>query len=245
MTTSSPTTMSQEHWRLVDQVLHGALICTRDHRDAFIANSCGDDAGLRAEVSSLLAAYDALPADFLEHSVMQERGMGSPPHDSATAPGHPRRLVPAAVVTYVAAAAILLGTLAGWGLAHSATVDRWIVTIQAISRSTASAAANGAGAATRAKETAGTISPHRHWIAYTSNESGRDEVYVDEYPRSAFRTRISQGGGVDPQWRGDGRELYYWRGDALIAVPIDGSQTDRPPIVGGERVMFTRQTNNR
>lgn len=245
MTMSSPTTMTQEHWRLVDQVLHDALICTRDHRDAFIANSCGDDAGLRAEVSSLLAAYDALPSDFLEHSAMQERGMGSPPHDSATAPGHPRRLVPAAVVTYVAAAAILLGTLGGWGLAHSATVDRWIGTFQAISRSTASTSASAAGATTRAQPSAGSISPHKHWIAYTANEFGRDEVYVDEYPRPGYRTRISQQGGVDPQWRGDGRELYYWRGDAFIAVAIDGSQTDRPPILGAERVLFTRQTNIR
>jgi hypothetical protein len=49
---------------------------------------------------------------------------------------------------------------------------------------------------------------------------------------------VSQGGGSDPVWRGDGRELYYWRGDALMAVPIDGSRGGRPPILGSERVLF-------
>jgi hypothetical protein len=92
--------------------------------------------------------------------------------------------------------------------------------------------------ATRAQETSGRISPHTHWVAYTSNESGRDEVYVDSYPRPGYRAVVSQGGGVDPVWRGDGGELYYWRGDALVAVPIDGSRGDRPPMLGAERVLF-------
>jgi Tol biopolymer transport system component len=93
-------------------------------------------------------------------------------------------------------------------------------------------------AATRAQETAGRISPHTHWVAYTSNESGRDEVYVDSYPRPGYRAMVSQGGGVDPVWRADGRELYYWRADALMAVGIDGSRGGRPPILGAERVLF-------
>jgi Tol biopolymer transport system component len=93
-------------------------------------------------------------------------------------------------------------------------------------------------ASTRAQATAGRISPHTHWVAYTSNESGRDEVYVDSYPRPGYRIMVSTGGGVDPVWRGDGRELYYWRGDVLMAVPIDGSDAGRPPMLGGERVLF-------
>jgi hypothetical protein len=39
--------------------------------------------------------------------------------------------------------------------------------------------------------------------------------------------RISSGGGVDPVWRGDGRELYYWRDGALVAVGLE-------PAAGGE-----------
>jgi hypothetical protein len=92
--------------------------------------------------------------------------------------------------------------------------------------------------ATRAQESAARISPHTHWVAYTSNESGRDEIYVDSYPRPGYRVMVSQGGGVDPVWRGDSGELYYWRGDALVAVPIDGSRGGRPPILGAERVLF-------
>jgi len=93
-------------------------------------------------------------------------------------------------------------------------------------------------AATGAHETAGRVSPHTHWVAYTSNESGRDEVYVDSYPRTGNRVMVSRDGGSDPVWRGDGRELYYWRGDALVAVPIDGSRGGRPPVLGADRVMF-------
>jgi hypothetical protein len=93
-------------------------------------------------------------------------------------------------------------------------------------------------AITHGQKTAGRVSPHTHWIAYTSNESGHDEVYVDSYPRPGYRVMVSQDGGVDPVWRGDGRELYYWRGDALVVVPIDGSRGDRPPILGAERILF-------
>ena len=92
--------------------------------------------------------------------------------------------------------------------------------------------------ATRAQESAGRISPHTHWVAYTSNESGRDKVYVDSYPRRGNRAIVSRDGGIDPVWRGDGRELYYWSGDALVAVAIDGSRADQPPILGAERVLF-------
>ncbi len=93
-------------------------------------------------------------------------------------------------------------------------------------------------AATGARETAARMSPHVHWVAYTSDESGREEVYVDSYPRRGYRVMVSRDGGVNPAWRGDGREIYYWRGDALVAVPIDGSQGDRLPILGADRVLF-------
>jgi len=102
--------------------------------------------------------------------------------------------------------------------------------------------ANGSSArpyaATGAQETAGRVSPHVHWVAYTSDESGREEVYVDSYPQPGYRVMVSHGGGADPVWRADGRELYYWRADALIAVPIDGSRGGRPPTLAAERVLF-------
>ena len=53
------------------------------------------------------------------------------------------------------------------------------------------------------------LSPDNAFIAYTSNESGRDEVYVEHFPSHANRRQLSSAGGVHPSWRGDGRELFY------------------------------------
>jgi eukaryotic-like serine/threonine-protein kinase len=63
------------------------------------------------------------------------------------------------------------------------------------------------------------------WVAYTSNESGRREVYVQSYPSGANRVAISNEGGSQPRWSPDGKELYYVTGEAVVAVDVrpDGS----------------------
>jgi Tol biopolymer transport system component len=53
------------------------------------------------------------------------------------------------------------------------------------------------------------FSPDSHWITYHSNESGRFEVYVTPFPPTGEHWPVSSGGGVQPVWRQDGRELYY------------------------------------
>jgi eukaryotic-like serine/threonine-protein kinase len=53
------------------------------------------------------------------------------------------------------------------------------------------------------------FSPDVHWVAYVSDESGRDEVYVRAFPSGESRWMISVGGGTRPSWRRDGRELFY------------------------------------
>jgi hypothetical protein len=53
------------------------------------------------------------------------------------------------------------------------------------------------------------ISPNGQWLAYSSNESGQSEVYVDSFPTPSTRIRLSEGGGAWPKWRADGREFYY------------------------------------
>ncbi|HET7459586.1 MAG TPA: protein kinase [Gemmatimonadaceae bacterium] len=94
-------------------------------------------------------------------------------------------------------------------------------------------------AATPASETGARVSPDGRWVAYTSDASGHPEVYVDAYPLPGQRVRISTDGGLHPAWRGDGRELYYWRGDALVALPIGAPQRRTPPApAGAERVLF-------
>jgi len=65
------------------------------------------------------------------------------------------------------------------------------------------------------------FSPNGKWIAYTSDESGAPEVYVQTFPASGGKFRISTGGGCQPQWRRDGNELFYIAPDRrLMAVDV-------------------------
>jgi hypothetical protein len=68
---------------------------------------------------------------------------------------------------------------------------------------------------TRFDEIQGRVSPNGKWIAYASNETGTFEVYVQDYPVAGAKWRVSDSGGWDPKWRGDGAELFY--------VSLDGS----------------------
>jgi eukaryotic-like serine/threonine-protein kinase len=65
------------------------------------------------------------------------------------------------------------------------------------------------------------LSPDGHWIAYTANESGRDEVYVQSFPVPGRTRQISTEGGAMPRWRRDGGELFYLAANQFItAVPV-------------------------
>jgi serine/threonine-protein kinase len=92
--------------------------------------------------------------------------------------------------------------------------------------------------ASSADETTARISPDGRWIAYTSTRAGRSEVYLDSYPRAGKPLLVSRNTGFDPTWRADGRELYYWRDDALIAVSLDRWSSGSTPAVGAETVLF-------
>jgi len=66
------------------------------------------------------------------------------------------------------------------------------------------------------------ISPSGRWIAYVSNESGQDEIYVRPFPAvDEGRWQISTRGGDNPLWSADGRELFYRNGDAVMAVSVN------------------------
>jgi eukaryotic-like serine/threonine-protein kinase len=82
---------------------------------------------------------------------------------------------------------------------------------------------------TEFNERSGQFSPDGQWIAYTSDESGRDEIYVRDFSsgsaqgflNAAGKWLISKGGGTDPRWRGDGKELFYVATDGkLMSVDI-------------------------
>jgi hypothetical protein len=69
------------------------------------------------------------------------------------------------------------------------------------------------------------LSPDGRWLAYVSNESNRNEVYVRPFPGPASKVLVSQGGGTEPIWSRDGRELFY-RGSVtdglrLIAARVE------------------------
>jgi Tol biopolymer transport system component len=66
-------------------------------------------------------------------------------------------------------------------------------------------------------EREGRFSPDSRWVAYTSNESVRPEVFLQSYPASAVKIQISTNGGSNPQWRGDGKELFYITSDNKLA----------------------------
>ena len=60
-----------------------------------------------------------------------------------------------------------------------------------------------------ANEWQGQLSPDGRWIVYASDETGQYEVYADRFPEKGFKTKISTSGGAQPQWRRDGKEVFY------------------------------------
>jgi Tol biopolymer transport system component len=72
-----------------------------------------------------------------------------------------------------------------------------------------------------ASEVGARFSPDGRWVAYVSTETGANEVYVRPFPPTGEKTRVSSSGGTEPDWRGDGRELYFVAPDkTLMAVPV-------------------------
>jgi Tol biopolymer transport system component len=72
-------------------------------------------------------------------------------------------------------------------------------------------------------ETHGVVSPDGRWMAYASDESGRQELYADAFPTPSTRARLTVGGGTDPRWSRDGAELYFRRGAEIHAVRVRAS----------------------
>jgi hypothetical protein len=95
---------------------------------------------------------------------------------------------------------------------------------------------------TPADERNGRLSPDERWMAFVSDESGAAEVYVQPFPATGARWQVSRGGGAQPQWRGDGRALFYLAQDRrLVEVPVTAVAGQF--AVGEPRVLFqTRMT---
>jgi serine/threonine-protein kinase len=65
------------------------------------------------------------------------------------------------------------------------------------------------------------FSPDGRWLAYVSNESGQDEIYVRSYPGPGGKVQISSGGGMGPLWAPGGKELFYLNDENMISVAIE------------------------
>jgi hypothetical protein len=93
--------------------------------------------------------------------------------------------------------------------------------------------------ATRFNDRGPRLSPDGRWLAYTSDESGRTEVYVERFPGHGGKWQVSPDGGSQPCWSRDGTELFYVHGDSeLMAVSVNGRETFE---VGMPKRLFERQ----
>jgi dipeptidyl aminopeptidase/acylaminoacyl peptidase len=110
------------------------------------------------------------------------------------------------------------------GVAQSKT-DLWLLTMDEKTKS--SPFLN-----TPFDEKDGQFSPDSHWVAYESNESASSEIYVRPFPDpSKNRWLVSKGGGTNPRWRGDGKEIFYLAPDqSLMAVEVSSGASFHPGV---------------
>jgi Tol biopolymer transport system component len=77
------------------------------------------------------------------------------------------------------------------------------------------------------------LSPDGQWLAYSSTESGREEVYVTHFPSGQGRWQVSQNGGTFPSWRGDSKEIYYLATDLGVMaanVGVNAGEFEMEPV---------------
>ena len=81
------------------------------------------------------------------------------------------------------------------------------------------------------------FSPDGKWVAYQSNESARNEIYVVPYPGPGAKTQVSSDGGAQPRWNRNGRELFFQNGGRMMAVDVETGAAFR---AGTPRMLFEK-----
>jgi len=89
----------------------------------------------------------------------------------------------------------------------------------------------------------GVFSPDGKWVAYKSNESGKDEIYAVAFPTPAARFQISTSGGDNPQWRADGKELFYTDPENRI-MAVDVAAHGETLEIGTPHSLFVPRLQN-
>jgi Tol biopolymer transport system component len=114
----------------------------------------------------------------------------------------------------------------GFGSDAGTTADLWILPMAMGRRASADTLKPVPYLRTGFHETQARISPDMRWMAYVSNESTREEVYISTFPTFGDLVQVSKGGGGEPRWRSDGKELFYLSSDGrIMAVPLGGGPT--------------------
>jgi serine/threonine-protein kinase len=99
---------------------------------------------------------------------------------------------------------------------------------------------------TRFRERGAKVSPNGRWMAYCSDEGGRDEVYVRPFPSLEGRVQVSTAGGCQPLWSRKGDELFYRGQGALMAVRVQPGESfaPGPPQKLFDDQFFTKSTSH-
>jgi dipeptidyl aminopeptidase/acylaminoacyl peptidase len=114
--------------------------------------------------------------------------------------------------------------------------DLWVLPL---TPSTGAASKPVAVVHTSFDETQGQFSPDGRWVAYTSNESGHEEIWVLPFPDAGGKREVSTTRGSQPRWRSDGKELFYVAADArLMAVSIRVAADGRALDAGTPVALF-------
>jgi len=85
------------------------------------------------------------------------------------------------------------------------------------------------------------FSPDGKWVAYESNETGRNEIYVVPYPGPGGESQVSTDGGTQPRWNRNGRELFFRNGAMMMAVDVQTGATFR---TGTPRMLFEKVSSD-
>jgi hypothetical protein len=132
--------------------------------------------------------------------------------------------------------------MAGWFLGDLSADSRWLIVASQGEEGAAVAPLSGQGKAfTLAPESPtaaqGVFSPDGLYIAYSSAESGRREVYVRAFPPATGKWQVSTDGGQFPVWRADGKELFYVSLDSrMMSVEVAARESFH---AGLPRALFT------